>query len=85
MLLAGREAFAVLANAQVAIAKTEAPAVEITLAIVCLVTLEPIVEHLLAAPSVSEATARLQMNAHVQPIGKETPAIFVSYPPTTID
>ena len=66
-------------NAQVAIAKTEAPAVEIILAIVCLVTQEPIVPQQRAAPSASEATARLQTYAHAQLTGKAALVTYVSF------
>ena len=75
----GKEPFAPSVNVLVAFANSEVLAVEIILAIVCLVTPEPIVPQQHAALRVFGAIAQLQMNAHVQPIGKETLATSVSF------
>ena len=79
VLLVGRASSALTVNVQAAIAKTEAPAVATTLAIVCLVTLEPIVPQQPVALLVSEATARLRTYAHAQPTGKVVLVTSVSF------
>ena len=78
-LQVGRAPSALSVNVQADIAKMEAPAVEIILAIVCLVTQTQIVLQRLVAPSVSEATARLRTYAHAQLTGKAIRVTSVSF------